>query len=148
LRADLKVFGTKATVNGVQRLFGGADLELSACGSLHIEACVVDVEYKLCAAELTLRSARLVISDTLDPVLEDGSFPESSCTDGIDNDGDGKIDCADSDCEPKLKLLNGIFYCPNGCDCPEACADGIDNDRDGKTDCADPDCAGHGCFEK
>ncbi len=54
------------------------------------------------------------------------------CTDGIDNDFDGKIDCADSDCAAAPS-----------CQPPpaEVCTDGIDNDRDGKVDCADSDCA-------
>ena len=49
------------------------------------------------------------------------------CGDGIDNDGDGKIDCADSDC---------AAFCV-----PEACQDGVDNDNDGKIDCADSNCS-------
>ncbi|MFH1215134.1 MAG: hypothetical protein V1706_01390, partial [Pseudomonadota bacterium] len=51
------------------------------------------------------------------------------CMDGMDNDGDGAIDCADSDC--------------GGAWCPEAnCTDGLDNDEDAYVDCGDPDCAG------
>ena len=49
------------------------------------------------------------------------------CGDGIDNDSDGKIDCADSDC---------AAYCV-----AEACQDGVDNDSDGKIDCADTNCS-------
>ncbi len=49
------------------------------------------------------------------------------CSDGIDNDNDGKIDCADSDC---------AAFCV-----PEACQDGIDNNLNGLIDCADPACA-------
>jgi hypothetical protein len=49
------------------------------------------------------------------------------CSDGIDNDSDGKIDCADSDC---------AAYCV-----AEACQDGIDNNLNGLIDCADPACA-------
>lgn len=49
------------------------------------------------------------------------------CHDGIDNDGDGKIDCADPDC---------AAYCV-----AENCQDGIDNDLNGLIDCADPACA-------
>jgi len=45
------------------------------------------------------------------------------CDDGIDNDGDGQIDAADSDCY-----------------IPEICNDGIDNDGDGQIDAADSDC--------
>src|SRR5262249_18358203 len=59
-----------------------------------------------------------------------------NCADGLDNDGDSLIDCADPDCVGKTG--------PGGCLCAaaEICNDGCDNDGDGLTDCADPDCAG------
>ncbi len=58
------------------------------------------------------------------------------CNDGIDNDGDGKIDCADTDCAaysgtPKIY--------ERGCDC----FDNIDNDGDGAIDKADGNCASY-----
>ncbi|MBK9033009.1 MAG: M4 family metallopeptidase [Myxococcales bacterium] len=59
--------------------------------------------------------------------------PETACADGLDNDGDGATDCADSDCAAAP-----------ACQAPTtetACADGLDNDGDGATDCADSDCA-------
>ncbi|WP_303721862.1 putative metal-binding motif-containing protein [Malonomonas rubra] len=54
-----------------------------------------------------------------------------ACSDGIDNDCDGKIDCADGECSTD-----------NACNTtqPEVCNDGIDNDGDRKVDCADRDC--------
>jgi hypothetical protein len=59
------------------------------------------------------------------------SFAQTEeCNDGIDNDGDGLIDCLDPDCQ----------YAPSieqGCNC----ADGTDNDGDGKIDSFDPKCA-------
>jgi hypothetical protein len=50
------------------------------------------------------------------------------CDDGVDNDGDGDVDCADSDCanNPVCKV--------------EICGDCIDNDGDGKVDFEDDDC--------
>jgi hypothetical protein len=51
------------------------------------------------------------------------------CDDGIDNDGDGKIDCADQKDCGKDPVCGGSP--------PEICDDGIDNDGDGKIDCAD-----------
>ncbi len=72
------------------------------------------------------------------PVPSDGSEPppadpETACTDGIDNDGDGQTDCADSDCE-------GVGICgPEGR--LTTCSDGYDNDGDGDIDCADAGCA-------
>ncbi len=60
--------------------------------------------------------------------------PETLCADGIDNEGDGKIDCADPDCA-------GVGSCgPENTDV--FCADAFDNDGDGLVDCADPNCFG------
>jgi hypothetical protein len=54
--------------------------------------------------------------------------PTEVCDDGIDNDGDGDIDCADSDC-----ANNPI------CDV-EICGNCLDDDGDGKVDFEDDDC--------
>jgi hypothetical protein len=51
------------------------------------------------------------------------------CNDGVDNNLNGAIDCADSVCQG------------TPC-CPEICDDGLDNDGDTLIDCADPDCSG------
>jgi len=52
------------------------------------------------------------------------------CDDGIDNDCDMSVDCADIGCvdEPHCTEWD--------------CADGLDNDGDGGADCADPECKG------
>ncbi|MFH1789860.1 MAG: hypothetical protein ABH832_02220 [bacterium] len=102
-------------------------------------------------------------ANTPPPVLDE------ACDNGIDDDKDGKIDCADSDCTsqpvcqakptPEVcddKLDNDMdekIDCADS-DCsadpacqtvtPEICDDQIDNDKDGKTDCADPDCSAQG----
>jgi len=61
---------------------------------------------------------------------------ELACGDGIDNDGDGAMDCADSDCSSQ-PICNEFD-----------CTDGIDNEGDGDVDCADADCAADPfCFE-
>lgn len=79
-----------------------------------------------------------------------------TCADGIDNDCDGFIDCADPGCagNPACVCGNGVCTPPeNQCNCPidcgpptitevGLCTDGLDNDCDGPTDCADPDCIG------
>jgi hypothetical protein len=54
--------------------------------------------------------------------------PAEVCDDGIDNDGDGQVDCADSDCanNPVCKV--------------EICGNCIDDDGDGLVDFEDPDC--------
>ncbi len=55
------------------------------------------------------------------------------CSDGIDNDSDGLLDCEDGDCatDPACVELD--------------CDDGQDSDNDGFTDCDDEDCWGNGC---
>ena len=58
---------------------------------------------------------------------------ELSCADGADNDADGQVDCADSDCAASADCT--------GTSESGACADGVDNDNDGRTDCDDTDCA-------
>jgi len=61
---------------------------------------------------------------------------ETSCTDRVDNDGDGLHDCGDSDCKDNA-------VCQSDGD-PEnsnaRCSDWIDNDSDGFIDCNDKDC--------
>jgi len=68
------------------------------------------------------------------PVPAAAPAPVEICTDGIDNDKDGKIDCADSDCL-------GISGC--GAEgLSTTCSDGFDDDGDGFIDCADAECNG------
>jgi cysteine-rich repeat protein len=55
---------------------------------------------------------------------------EIDCSDNVDNDVDGQIDCADDDCE-------GVEPCATN---PEDCGNGVDDDSDALVDCADPDC--------
>ncbi len=62
---------------------------------------------------------------------------ETICDDGLDNDMDGLIDCADPDC-----------FGQTGCTVETICNDGQDNDLDGLTDCEDPDCATYSYCEE
>lgn len=52
----------------------------------------------------------------------------AACADGLDNDGDGLIDCKDGDCGQPCN------------DVREHCADGRDNDQNGAVDCDDKQC--------
>ena len=63
--------------------------------------------------------------------------------DGIDNDMDGKPDCADSDCN--LKRCGPACECRAGLKAEGNCINGLDDDGDSKIDCADEDCGGAGC---
>ena len=61
---------------------------------------------------------------------------ETDCTDGIDEDEDGLIDCQDDDCSDLSICIESI------------CDDGLDDENDGLTDCDDPDCEGNdACIE-
>jgi hypothetical protein len=96
-----------------------------------------------------------------DPVVEEGA--EERCTSEQDEDGDGDVSCADSDCARHPACLGRAEHCYNGVDddgdgavdcqdteCKgrdlcllqvESCTDGVDNDLDGDVDCADASCA-------
>jgi hypothetical protein len=57
-----------------------------------------------------------------------------NCNDTVDNDLDGKTDCADEDC------ADDPVFCPVPENSDALCDDDKDNDKDGKTDCDDEDC--------
>ncbi|HEV8320638.1 MAG TPA: hypothetical protein VG389_03425 [Myxococcota bacterium] len=60
------------------------------------------------------------------------------CGNGVDDDGDGTVDCIDPECRD-------LDPCQN---VPEACFNGLDDDFDGAVDCVDSDCAAApGCNE-
>ncbi len=50
------------------------------------------------------------------------------CTDGLDNDGNGDVDCGDANCAAHAA-------------CQEDCTNDVDDDGDGDTDCDDVKCA-------
>jgi hypothetical protein len=68
-------------------------------------------------------------NDTSEINSPEGPPGDPSCSDGIDNDGDGLIDQLDPGCQS-----------PEGPPNHPSCSDGIDNDGDGLVDLADPDC--------
>ncbi len=80
---------------------------------------------------------------------------ETVCNDGVDNNSDGRIDCADPDCDQKACAVNGVAgTCQNQvCNLPvctptnpvEICNNGIDDNCDGKVDCQDSACDGQNC---
>jgi hypothetical protein len=81
-----------------------------------------------------------------------GQAHETSCGDGLDNDCDGLVDCADPDCTGQSCGTFGKT-CPVGggsCSCPtgltETCNDGKDNNCDGKVDCDEAACANQQCL--
>ncbi len=68
--------------------------------------------------------------------------PQEICNNGIDDDGDIYIDCADPGCATTGKCLNCAKGGPPSAEFGTGkCTDGIDNDCDGKADCGDEDCS-------
>lgn len=68
-----------------------------------------------------------------------------ACSDGIDNDGNGLIDCDDPGCKTKgtpEALGPGDTVCPDKENNIYVCADGKDNDGNGYVDCEDNSCKG------
>jgi hypothetical protein len=86
-----------------------------------------------------------------DCVCPTGLREEANCSDGTDDDCDGRIDCADPDCKDRecgLGMICANFSCSCAGHGPETgalCNDGIDNDCDGTTDCDDTSCDGSEC---
>jgi hypothetical protein len=80
---------------------------------------------------------------------------ETLCNDGLDNDCDGLIDCADSTCNALTCGANGRVCQGSSCVCggnggtPQTtetlCADGSDNDCNGTKDCLDSACDTKSC---
>jgi hypothetical protein len=68
---------------------------------------------------------------------------EILCSDGVDNDTDALIDCADPDCN--------ALSCGVGCTCRNYvkaetdCTNTVDDDLDGDPDCLDSDCENVAC---
>jgi uncharacterized repeat protein (TIGR01451 family) len=59
---------------------------------------------------------------------------DATCSDGKDNDQDGKIDCEDTSCTQS----SAVTACKENTDAK--CSDKKDNDQDGTVDCDDTDC--------
>ena len=65
--------------------------------------------------------------------------PSEICDNGIDDNGDGKVDCDDPQCETFSGCAEGALYAgpPD-----EICDNGIEDNGDGNVDCDDPQCMG------
>ena len=88
-----------------------------------------NVTYKGATRIPTLGDKRITIRKSVQTTPEN---TDAACKDSVDNDGDGKTDCADEEC---------AAFCPTPENTDAACKDTLDNDQDGKTDSADEDCA-------
>jgi hypothetical protein len=64
---------------------------------------------------------------------------QEQCDNGVDDDGDEKVDCADSDCASAAGCATAEYAAPF-----ETCDNGADDDGDGQVDCEDVDCRDDG----
>ncbi len=82
----------------------------------------------------------VTVSGTTDVSVTFVAIPQ--CSDGIDNDTDGKTDAADPGCHTDNNAANAASYDPNDNDETDAfvpiCSDGIDNNGDGTCDYGAP----------
>jgi hypothetical protein len=77
-------------------------------------------------------------NDSTEPDAPD--LPKPACNDGIDNDGDGKMDFPNDPGCFAPQADDEKDDCPSGPNCPQ-CANGMDDDRNGMTDYPnDPGC--------
>jgi hypothetical protein len=99
-----------------------------------------------CTCNYDMKTEGVCVNQTRDsngdcPVPNDFQSSEATCSDNLDNDCDGTIDCADSDCSGQSCGSGSGATCQNqGC-VETSCTDGVDNDQDGRTDCLDSDCS-------
>ncbi len=68
-----------------------------------------------------------------------------SCGNGLDEDCDGTIDCADPSCDGGSCNPDGGCVCTAGARRETVCGDGQDNNFTNGADCADGDCDGGSC---
>ncbi len=156
---DLTVGGEPVPVNGpVQDIIDGisgalADSGLNAVvdvqrnvvtqipgGGIGVDALIVTV--LAAAGDVPLAQIRLAHAE----VTAAACPPTTQCSDGTDNDGDGKIDAQDPGCHSDGDPNNPGSYVPSDDDERDApqCSDGRDNDGDGKIDILDPGCHSDG----
>jgi hypothetical protein len=77
--------------------------------------------------------AEFSYGDNVSFSCDETGCPENSCTDGVDDNGNGFVDCDDYSCAADPACAQGSL---------ETCNNGVDADGDGDIDCADVDCNG------
>ncbi len=120
-----------------------------------VEAVPDTVTLQSCSARTSISCAGAA---TIQAVGKDGGVAQTTvtfdavetCSNKIDDNADGLIDCADAGCSG-LSCGPGTAICVGTtCNCPGAasetsCTNGIDDDCNGKTDCEEPSCNALAC---
>lgn len=151
-----------ATVTPIRITASRGTFVESGTGTVQVDATVADVTLVACdGADSTCRTSIAV--SAVDGAFASGSATvsliarETVCNDGLDNNGDGNVDCADPDCNLQAcRTSTGAAGTCSANVCvaavcsptqtPEAtCNDGVDNDCNSLVDCADAACNGKQC---
>ena len=104
---------------------------VSTCGGQEVSRCLSTAEDIRCeGADSPVQSASICW-----PTENHPSSTFELCNDGIDNNNNILIDCADPECAENDFCIEG--------DDPRECADGVDNDLNGRVDCQDSACSRH-----
>ncbi len=113
---------------------GSIDCDDVDCGSLSV--CSVSSSSSsllpLSSSSLPLVSSSSVLPSSSSAIVLENT--DALCQDGLDNDGDGPVDCHDTDCQALSVCL--VPTQETGA----MCNDSKDNDNDGRIDCDDSDC--------
>lgn len=128
-----KSYGTAGTKTGSVRVTSGSQSHTIACynAASITPSCTPQ---HICSGGHVVNSCTSARVDTCSHGCSSGQCnPVPQCSDGIDNDGDGRIDLADYGCTGGA---GDTSESPN----PQ-CSDGIDNDGDGRVDLADSGCS-------
>ncbi len=88
------------------------------------------IDHEICA-DFDFVGCPTVALDDDDIICMDVENSINLCSDGLDNDGDGLIDCQDESCSGSSSCMENSLY---------TCVDGIDNDGDGLIDCQEAIC--------
>ncbi len=125
--------------------FSPGSLPRHATLSATADSLLVTFGKRASMAEVLMSTGRGGATDTR-ACLDGGQVPcvarriglTFGCSDGLDNDGDGRVDAADPQClDPRSAESTGGI----GRTRPGACDDGLDNDGDDRVDAADEGCA-------
>lgn len=113
-------------------------------GQLPVGTHQIDVIITDAAGNQTVLGREITVpgdrTSTPEIFIWEKTAPPAQCSDGLDNDGDGKIDTEDPACHSDNNPNNPDSYLPNRDSETRQCSDGIDNDNDKKIDIKDPAC--------